>query len=352
MITLWATGLGADPADSDSTYTLSPHSVNVPLEIFIGGVQAQVSYQGASTYPGVNQINVTIPDSVGTGCFVTLVAVAGGVTSNTVSIPVNKGGGSCVDAASGLTGNQILGPDLQVLRTGLVAFGHTNSTNTKGVVSITNFTDAAFVSYKGLYSPGNPVSPGGCILNDENEVPVPAPVGLDVGTISLAGPNGLAVTLKSQGIVGTGYALLPTTAIPATGGSFTFTMSGGKDVGAFSTTVVLSNPLLNWTNPSVAASIDRTQPMTVTWTGGNSGEHAFTFILGSVAAPLRGRGFTCLTTADAGKFTVPAYILSALPAGSGGAQIQNSVQLPMAAPGIDIGTAVGQVSVSVAAKYK
>jgi uncharacterized protein (TIGR03437 family) len=352
VVTLWATGLGADPADSDSTYTSSPHAVNAPLQIYIGGVQAPVSYQGASTYPGVNQINVTIPDTVGTGCFVTLVAVAGGVTSNTVSIPVNKGGGSCVEAASGLTGNQILGPELQVLRTGLVAFGQTNSTDSKGVVSITNFTDAAFVSYKGLYSPGNPVSPGGCILNDENLVPVPAPVGLDVGTINLTGPNGLNVTLKSQGIKGTGYALLPATAIPVTGGSFTFTMSGGKDVGAFSTTVVLSNPLLNWTNSSVATSIDRTQPMTVTWAGGNTGEHAFTFILGSVTSPLRGRGFTCLATASAGKFTVPAYILAAVPAGPGGAQIQNSIQLPMSAPGIDIGTALGQVSISVVGTYK
>lgn len=32
-ITLWTTGLGADPADSDTPYTLTPHSVNTPLQV-------------------------------------------------------------------------------------------------------------------------------------------------------------------------------------------------------------------------------------------------------------------------------------------------------------------------------
>jgi uncharacterized protein (TIGR03437 family) len=343
VITLWATGLGADPPDSDSVYASPPHAVNVPLQIYFGGIAATILYQGSAGYPGVNQINVTVPANVIPGCWVDIVGVAGGVTSNTVSLPIQPGGGACVDTPSGLTGTQVLGPTNQVLRTASLSVVHTNSPQS-GTRVITNSTDAAFVSYTGLYSSGNPVTAGGCILNDENVVPVPPVVGLDVGQISLSGPNNLAVTMQSQGIQGTGYALLSTTAIPDAGGTFTFTMTGGKDVPAFSTAVTLSN-LMTWSNPTVAATVDRTQPLTLTWSGGNSGPHSSTFILGSVNAALRDRGFTCLTTADAGQFTVPAYILSALPApnpnitGTNGSVIlQNNIELPLSTPGIDIGT--------------
>jgi len=52
--------------------------------------------------------------------------------------------------------------------------------------------------------------------------------------------------------------------------------------------------------------------------------------------------FTCLVPVDAGQFTVPSYILSALPPGNGGVQMQNAFQLPLSATGIDI---VAEVSV-------
>ncbi|MGH9353783.1 MAG: hypothetical protein ACRD2G_16745, partial [Terriglobia bacterium] len=116
IITLWATGLGADPADSDTTLTGTPHSVNTPLQIYIGGLPATILYQGASTFPGVNQINVTIPDQVSTGCWVPVAAVTGTVVSNVVTLPINPGGGACVDSLSGLAGNQIAPSGGQTLR--------------------------------------------------------------------------------------------------------------------------------------------------------------------------------------------------------------------------------------------
>jgi uncharacterized protein (TIGR03437 family) len=67
IITLWATGLGADPADSDTTYASPPHAVNTPLQIYVGGVPATILYQGSAGYPGVTQINLIIPASVTTG---------------------------------------------------------------------------------------------------------------------------------------------------------------------------------------------------------------------------------------------------------------------------------------------
>ena len=111
IITLWTTGLGADPADSDTTYSSTPHSVNTPLQIYVGGVLANILYQGSAGYPGVNQINLTIPASVTADCQVPLVAVTGNVISNVVVLPIHPGGGTCVKQGTGrlyMTGDQIL----------------------------------------------------------------------------------------------------------------------------------------------------------------------------------------------------------------------------------------------------
>src|SRR6185437_2055182 len=152
IITLWATGLGADSADSDTTYTGTPHPVNTPLQVYIGGLPATILYQGASTFPGVNQINVTIPDQVPTGCWVPLIAVTGSVVSNAVTLPINPGGGACVDSVSGLNGNQIAPSGGQTLRTGLVALIQVDRTGSNGVHTVTSSTDAAFEKYTGLYT--------------------------------------------------------------------------------------------------------------------------------------------------------------------------------------------------------
>jgi hypothetical protein len=152
-------------------------------------------------------------------------------------------------------------------------------------------------------------------------------------------------------IVGTVYANLPAGAIPQTGGTFTFKGTGGKDVGAFTATIDLSNPLLSWTNASEAATIDRSQGLTVTWTGGNPG--TYVFILGSATSTGIGYGaFTCLARADDKQFTVPSYILSVLPAGAGGVQVQNAIQLPLLDTGIDIGLRAATISYSVSSTFK
>ena len=61
---------GADPDDSDTTYTSTPHRVNTPLQVYVGGVLATTGYQGSAGYPGVDIINLTIPLTVPSGCYV------------------------------------------------------------------------------------------------------------------------------------------------------------------------------------------------------------------------------------------------------------------------------------------
>ena len=355
-LTLWTTGLGTDPADSDTTYTATPHAVNTPLQIYVGGTPASVLYQGSAGYPGVNQINLTIPSSTPDGCWITILALANGVLSNIDTIPVNRGGGACVDPVNGLTGDQVT-PASQTLRTGLVTLGQTTSTGTNGVTKVTSYTDAAFEKYMGIYSPTNPVSPGGCLVNNLTPVSPGTFTGLDPGSISLSGTGGITLTMVNQlGIKGAFAGTLADGSIPQSGGTFTFQGTGGADVGSFSTTLTFSNPLLNWTNQNVAATVDRSQNLTVTWTGGNP--DSYVFVLGTSTSkatsttPSVGAGFTCLTKASDGQFTVPGYILSSLPAGTGGVQLQNDIYGKLPASGLDIGLALGGITLSVSATYK
>jgi hypothetical protein len=70
---------------------------------------------------------------------------------------------------------------------------------------------------------------------------------------------------------------------------------------------------LDWTNrPAVPATIDRTKPLTITWTNGFSG--ALLAISGQSQVSVGvGADFTCWADATAGSFAVPAAVLSALP---------------------------------------
>ncbi len=353
VVNLWTTGLGADPADSDTTYTSTPHAVNTPLQIYIGGTPATILYQGSAGYPGVDQINVTIPASTPTGCWIAIAAVSKGVLSNITTIPVASSGGVCEDPVNNLTGNQLGPSSSQTIRTGVV----TVQANTRNGV-LTNSAGGAFVAYTGLYAPTYSVSPGGCIINPNVPVTTGVGAGLDQGTITLTGPNGLSLTLPPSqlGIKGMFGETLSASAIPETGGTFTFKGSGSADVGPFTSVLEFSNPLLSWTNPGVAATIDRSQNLTVTWTGGNTGSYVFVTGVSTskptTATPSVEAGFTCLAKAGDGKFTVPSYILSALPPGKGGIGIQNDFYEKLSASGLDISSAIGEIGFSSVATFQ
>ena len=170
---------------------------------------------------------------------------------------------------------------------------------------------------------------------------------LDAGSVRLTGPNGLSAALAPT--LGGVFAALSGTDIPQSGGTFTFTGLGGKDVGAFTATLNLS-PLLNWTNPTAAANIDRSKPLHLTWTGGNPG--SYIYIVGaSGSGGARERTFDCVALADSGQFDVPAYILSAMPAGAGAVELQNAIFTPFSAAGLDIASAGASITYSVSSIF-
>jgi hypothetical protein len=96
-------------------------------------------------------------------------------------------------------------------------------------------------------------------------------------------------------------------------GSYTVSGKGGKDVGAVNASISVSSPL-NWTNRDQTTNVNRTQPLTLNWTGGPTGQTIE--ILGE-NSDLRTNSsglFYCVAPAGATSFSVPPQVLGFLPA--------------------------------------
>jgi uncharacterized protein (TIGR03437 family) len=349
-LTLWTTGLGADPLDSDDHYIPAPHAIPTDLKIYLAGIPVTILYAGSSVYPGVDQINIQVPNGVAEGCWVGLVAVANGVTSNTTTLPVKAGGGACVDPVTGLTGNLVT--PAGAAKTGFVSVFQVDSAGDNNTRSIETASTAAFQSYTQLAPyDKSALSPGSCMidLNTTNSLPT----GLAAGTIHLQGPGVDANLSMTLGIKGAYNLSLAPGSIPAGGGTYTFQGSGGADVGAFTKAVTFA-PLMVWTNPGVAASIDRTKGLTVTWMGGNPG--TYVYISGASSVRVNGVNttvnFSCRAKVEDGQFTVPSYILSSLPAGKGALGLYDIFFESMTVPGLDYASAGGDIGRTESGTYQ
>jgi hypothetical protein len=93
------------------------------------------------------------------------------------------------------------------------------------------------------------------------------------------------------------------------GGPFTITGPGGKDVGAFSTTIALA-PGITWTNPP--STINRASPLVLTWTGGDSTQTVMILGGSTDQTSKASGGFLCVAPAGAQSFTVPVNALTDL----------------------------------------
>jgi uncharacterized protein (TIGR03437 family) len=355
LAVIWASGLGADPGDSDTVYTTGPHAVNVALTVYIGGAQADIKYQGASTFPGVNQINVIIPSGL-TGCYVPVVGVVGNVVSNVVTIPVATGGGICSEPQLGLTGDKISTITGQsTVKSGNVIVTQGTSPNAQGAPVVSSSASAVFQQVTGnSFVSGGIVSVGGCIVNQQvSGGSTVTATGLDAGTITVTPPGGAPLTLTGVPTLAGFYSVqLAAGAIPASGGTFAFNGSGGTQVGKFSTTINFPNPLLSWTNQAAAATVTRSAGMPVTWTGGGAGTYVYIFG-SSLSNDFSAIGtYTCLAPVSAGQFTVPSWVLLSLPPGTGSTSVQNSTAFTtFSASGLDQGFAGGSVSYSAKSTF-
>ena len=347
-VLLYGSGLGADSA-RDSQYVGAAFNINNLAHIYVGGWDATIIYQGASGFPGLNQVNLTIPSNAPLGCNIPITGVtAAGIPTNTITVPISVNG-PCTDSAFGITGTQLQNlSGKATVNTGFVGIGQTTS----GTQTISE-AFASFQSYTGsTYASGGAsgsVSLNSCIVSQNlggsgGSVGTTTP--LNPGTVTVTGPTGPPVTLAAlPGVSGYLAAQLAAGFIPSTGGAFAFAGTGGNtptggNVGNFSMTVSFSNPLLTWTNQSAASTVNRASGLLVQWNGGAI--TSFVIITGSASSGTAFGSFTCYVPASNSQFQVPGYITSALPAGPGSVSVSNYTNYStFTAAGLDLGVAAG-----------
>jgi uncharacterized repeat protein (TIGR02543 family) len=361
-VTFWGSGDGANTKNDDVNPPTNFDQVNGITALYIGGVQAQIGYQGRSGYQGVDQINVTIPANAPTGCAVSVVAVTGtgdnAIVSNSVAMPIATTDGQCTDPLSYVdpaTASTLAGKT--TVKFGGLSIIHDVS-STGSTSTTTDTAGAIFYSLSGYllggYQSSSQPSLGSCFVTQRGPSASNNPyalVGLNAGAQSVTGPNGTHALTELPGPPVTYVAQLPAGFIPAAGGAFTFNGASGADVGAYTAGLDFPNPLV-WTNSSSDGTVTRVNGVTVTWTGGASGTYAQ--ISGSSSSTATGfsASFVCNAPVTAGTFTVPEAVLLALPAGTGSLAVSNNtIPQSFTATGLDFGFSIGYASTSVSATY-
>lgn len=319
-IVFWGTGVGPDSNDETRLISTARNLDQLPFEFYIGGRMATVSYRGRSSYPGVDQMNVIVPDGV-SGCAVGVYAKTGDFVSNIATLPVVSGGKVCFDA-NGFSADQISRLDSKSGTVNRAAISLGKTANWQGGMylivppaTIYDLALADFQSYSGddWQAPFEAELPslGNCVAWAQDRVRPTMKEANPVGSVTLKLPDGTTRPMTGRNpylysqIGPSGTEPL----IPNAEASFQISVGSGLGIRPF--TVSLSTlPPLQWTNKQPLAEIDRTRPLDLTWTGS---PQTYAVIEGYAAngpEPFLWSTFYCTAPGDAGRFTVPADILS------------------------------------------
>ncbi len=359
MVTLFGTGLGPDPRDETAAIS-EPGDLAFPIEVFLGGKPAEVLYHGRADRPGRDRLDITIPAGA-LGCYTSVWTRTGNYVSNFPTIAVAAEGGLCGNQGFSL-------PDLEAVlakpavSAGWLSAGKFLSTAPAPIGTfVTDSTNASFVrydaftytNYGGRQDPGS----GSCVVTQGLGTSVvfpPALKYLDAGaTVAFKVQGGAEVRLTKQTPIPTYvYSSAPPLRplfLPASGGTLEFAGTGGEDVGAFSATIAAAAPF-TWTNRSRITAVNRSQPLEITWEGGEP-DNSYMIIYGAAATatnPPLITAFNCAAPTADGRFTVPRDVLSAMvasatipgsPVPTGQlALINYKPPVPFTAPGLDVGT--------------
>jgi len=367
-VVFWGAGDGADTNNTDLSPPTHYDNLSGITALYFGSVQVPIVYQGRSPYQGVDQMDVTIPSNAPTGCAISVSAVSGSgssaVSSNFVSMPIATSGGTCTDplAIVSPTEGSTLSGKTTVKFGGVAVAQTTMPSGTSAAPTVTDEATAIFYSLSGSsltgFTSSSQPSLGSCSVTQYNSLTVVDPYTftyLNAGTVSVTGPPNGTVQMKEfiTGIyvAGGGVTGSPAFTIPASGGTYTFTGTGGADVGPFTTAVSFLNPLV-WTNSGSDGTVTRASGVTVDWTGGASGTYAVINGSSVSSSSVFSASFVCDAPVSAGTFTVPPAVLLALPAGSGSLQVSNYTNpVSVNIPNLDFGFAEAYVSTQIDATY-
>lgn len=386
----YGTGLGAYGAGDNTTSPAFDFSKTLNIQAVVAGVSIPVAYAGRAGYAGQDQINFVLPTNIQTGCSVPFQLSVNGVLSNSTFIAIAPDASATACIVPGFTTEQLKNFD-------------GGGTYTTGAFTLTQFslTDPAFGTVKlesaaGAFTRLTGFQLSGAAAQDQSkatnscqvnrtvttagDMPTGSVVNLDAGAITLNGPGGSNITnlaLTQDPTYNSYSALLGNFGIPGqtaggtiVPGTYTLRGVGGKGVGAFNASVTLGPTLT--VSPALPSTVLRSAGLTVNWTGGNASD--LVEILGS-SSTTSGTGlkqtvtsatFVCTTTAGNRTFTVPASILTQLPASTdanGGFLAVASAGTPTNGNGlftapltaggsIDTGFFLGFVGVGATANYQ
>ena len=389
-VVLWGTGLG--PVTFDETNPAQQTDMtNVPLEAYVAGKPAQVLFRGRNACcTAVDTVYIRVPDGVA-GCAVPVAFKIGNLISNTTTISIAASGRTCTPTAPGIsqtdlnnwiTRGSFTAGGIYLGRTAVTTQPLTvGGITIPGVNTRTDFSGASF--YKVTVQPGafglssafDIATYGSCTVTtysgQSSTAPLTYPIQyLDAGpSIGLSGPGGpktLAKQTSGANIISY-FATLDQNGNYLTAGNYTFTGTGGADVGAFTASLTLPAPLV-WTNQSSTTTVDRSKGVTVNWTGGDPA--GYVQIIGASYASAGANNtvttsFLCTAKTTDLTFTVPPVVLLALPpsgsVSSGGVVVpipgvlsvaSISATAPFKAPGVDIAGATSSVNYTNSVTYQ
>lgn len=319
-VVLWGTGGGADLAN-DTGGSSGDQTAAGNFQVIVGTVKITPGYAGTVTgVPGLWQINFHLPNDIQLDCFAPVQVSAGGELSNLTSIAIAAPGqDSCSDRGFSHALLAKLDAQQDVI-TGSFALAHLSQGPTATATDeasgyFAQYTSTAFVL------PRIGVKFDACEIFDRT-FPISGgtdPAGphafLDAGRLTLSGGSTAPGTAFSQVQTANG----PTYGLPLSNGvtkgaTYTLAGGGGAVVGPF--TAPNTFPAnFNSTSWDSLTLIDRTKPLTFTWTG--SGFDVVGMIVSSrivVGTNQRIVTMNCtLVPAAPGTYTIPAAALAYLP---------------------------------------
>jgi uncharacterized protein (TIGR03437 family) len=351
VLILYGTGLGPYTAGPDNA---APGAGNLMdnVEVLVAGISVRAAYAGrAPGFPGVDQINFSVPAAAPDGCYVPVQIKVGTVLSSTATIAKTISGRPC-EHPFGLSEQDLNTLQLGgTLSAGVVHLMHSRAVlAAQGDFSIGSISDTVESYFErfaanginetrgGMMAPLSLVS-GSCVAGRITSSSDPRgaveglvePPGnaystrLDPGALTLNG-GGRSFRLEDIG-AGLGATLAEGADIPGVSsvqgvlgpGAWTLAGSGGRHVSAFSATFQLPEMLRQ---PDGNVTITRGQSLTVRWAGGGGEQDTVAIVGWTVPNTLTNPTnrtvtfFQCQAPASARSFNVPGEITGQLDADS------------------------------------
>jgi uncharacterized protein (TIGR03437 family) len=364
IITLFVTGLG--PISAPENVAPPKGNLPTPVEVFVGGVSASVQYSGRSSFAGLDQINFAIPGNAPQGCWVPMyVRTSHTSVSNVVTMSIGPhNGAACTEPSNPLANVFVNGgklaeftvarfsvlEDVATIAPVEVAsdiFGIEMSQEKGGPFAFAPFLSLPPAGTCTVFTTASDFFTNGALAVNSTSVR-PLDAG---GPFSLTGPNGTVPMTATNPAVAAGYLgsfapYLPSlpNQLVLNPGSFTIKAPGGADVKAFSAAFNILQPF-TWSNRSQTTTVDRTLPLTITWSGAPAQSTMAVFGASADLPANASAIFYCIATPGATSFTVPPDILSVLPPSHGDFLKSKSVifigntpasnATPVSIPGID-----------------